>query len=217
MASLAGGTYLPAAEIIMCTIDAILLAAGPSSRLGRPKQLLPFAGSTLLERGAAALLGARPRRLLVVLGAGAASIRPSLEEAPFDLEVIENRGWRAGVGASIRAGLAALDRHPPPDGVLIGVCDQPLVPAAHFTRLREAFVAAPERVVASVCASAVDLPAIFPRALFTELRVMPAAWGAPTLLARHGARVLRVPCAEAAFDIDTAADYGSLLDGEVVA
>jgi molybdenum cofactor cytidylyltransferase len=199
----------------MSVIDAILLAAGPSSRLGRPKQLLPFAGSTLVERGAAALLGATPRRLLIVLGAGSADVRASLDGAPFPFDIIENRDWASGLGSSMRAGLAALDRHPPPDGVLLGVCDQPLVPAAHFTRLRDAFAVAPERVVASVCGRAVGLPALFPRALFTELRALPASWGAQTVLTRHASRVVRVPCAEAAFDIDTAEDYGSLLGGLV--
>jgi molybdenum cofactor cytidylyltransferase len=199
----------------MIVVDAILLAAGPSSRLGRPKQLLPFAGGTLLERAGAALQGATPRRLIVVLGAGAAEVLAGLEAASFPFEAVENRAWRSGLGSSIRAGLAALDREPPADGVLLGVCDQPLVPAAHFTRLRDAFSSSPDSVVASAYGGTAGVPAVFPRALFTELRALPAAWGAKTVIVRQGARVLRVPCAEAAFDIDTAADYGSLLGGAV--
>jgi molybdenum cofactor cytidylyltransferase len=195
----------------MIVVDAILLAAWSSSRLGRRKQLLPTGGGTSLAGAAAAFQGAAPRRLLIVVAAGADELRASLKGAPFAFEVIENRGWQAGLGSSIRAGMAALDRDPPADGVLLGVCDQPLIPAAHFVRLRGVFSSSPDRIVASVHGGTTGVPALFPRALYTELRVLPAAWGVTPVIAHHARRVLRVPCAEAAFDNDTATDYGSLL------
>jgi molybdenum cofactor cytidylyltransferase len=193
-------------------VDDIVLAAGGSNRLGRAKQLLPFAGETLLLHAVQAVAGANPRRLLVVLGAQAAAIRATIGAAGRPVEVLENPRWTAGIGSSIRAGIVAIEAGEPGcDGVLIGVCDQPLVPAAHYARLRATFTAAPDHLVASHYQGGVGVPAFFPRAVFAELRALPVSAGAKRLLERQGARVIHVPCSEAAFDVDTEADYRQLL------
>jgi molybdenum cofactor cytidylyltransferase len=192
-------------------IDAIVLAAGQSARLGRAKQLLPYAGATLLAQAIASVRGAAPRRLLVVLGSGAARIRGSSIGGRGDIVLVDNPDWPAGPGTSIRAGVAALAGLPPAAGVLLAVCDQPLVPAAHFSKLRELFLGAPDHVVASSYAGTVGVPAIFPRDHLGQLRALPAGAGAKSVIERSRARALHVACPEAATDIDTEADYDRLL------
>jgi molybdenum cofactor cytidylyltransferase len=195
----------------MIALDAVLLAAGSSSRLGRPKQLLMHEGSSLLVRALSALAGgAEPRRLVVVLGAHASRLRALLAQVPVPCEVIENLGWAAGIGSSLRTGLAHL-QGPPAAGVLVGVCDQPDVGADHFARMRAAFSRSPTRLVASGYAGARGVPALFPARLLPELIALPAAQGAKSLIERHAASGIEIPCPGAALDIDTEADYQRLL------
>jgi molybdenum cofactor cytidylyltransferase len=182
-------------------VDAVVVAAGESSRLGRPKQLLPFRETTLLGAAIAAVKGAAPRRLMVVLGARAAEIRRSAEGA----DMVENAEWRTGLGSSLRAGLERMDGA---DGAVVALCDQPLVPGRHFAALRAAFESRPGHIVASSYEGITGVPAIFPRKLFEELRTLEG--GARGLIERHPA-VVRLACPEAAVDVDTEDDYRRLL------
>jgi molybdenum cofactor cytidylyltransferase len=188
-------------------VDAVVMAAGESARLGRAKQLLPFAGQTLLGHAIATVRAAAPRRLLVILGARADEIRAGMPAEA--VEIVESPAWRAGPGSSIHAALAALAASPP-DGLLLAVCDQPLVPAAHFAHLRRTFEAHPTCIVASGYDEIAGVPALFPRALFDELGALPAREGARPLLRRHADRLVTLPCPGAGRDVDTLDDYRSL-------
>lgn len=192
----------------MTIIDAVVLAAGQSARFGSAKQLLPLGGVTLLGRAIAAVRGAAPRRLLVVLGARAAEIRATLA----GVEVLENPAWRAGVGSSIKAAVAQL-LPSTPDGLLLAACDQPLVLPAHFAALRGAFARNPAGIVASGYEGTAGVPALFPLGLIADLAALPDGAGAKVLLGRHRNRLVTVPCPEAAFDVDSADDYHRLLVG----
>jgi molybdenum cofactor cytidylyltransferase len=198
-------------------IDAVVLAAGQSARLGRAKQLLPYAGGSLLAHAVTAVNRAEPRRLVVVVGARSAQIRRALPALPRSLDVVDNPEWPAGIGTSIRTGLVALDAHrsdgdvAPADGVLLALCDQPLIPAEHFARLCATFAHAPQRIVASFYQGTAGVPAVFPWALVPDLCGLPAASGARRIIARHEPQIVRVPCPEAAFDVDTDADVQRLL------
>jgi molybdenum cofactor cytidylyltransferase len=185
-------------------VDAVVVAAGEAARLGRAKQLLPFRGTTLLGAAVEAVKAASPRRLIVVLGARAAEIRRELgaiEGAHF----VENPDWRTGMGSSLRAALPHADG----EGLLVALCDQPLVPASHFAALRAAFEAQPDRIIASSYEETTGVPALFPSSLRSELDGLQG--GAQALIARHP-RVVRLPCPEAAVDVDTEEDYRRLLE-----
>src|SRR5580692_2476743 len=105
----------------------ILLAAGPSTRLGQPKQLLPFRGRSLLRHAAETALASSCRPVVVVLGASAERMKSELTDLPVMIAV--NSGWESGMGSSIRAGLEALTNGKNADAgvgaVVIMVCDQP--------------------------------------------------------------------------------------------
>lgn len=184
------------------TLDAVLVAAGESARVGRAKQLLPFKGTTLLGAALEAVRGAAPRRLIVVLGALADEIRPAVSGA----DVVYNPDWPSGLGSSLRAAIPHLDA----DGVLLALCDQPLVPASHFSAMRSAFDAQPGHIIASSYEGITGVPAIFPEFLLEELAHLEGG-GARSLIARHP-EVVRLPCPEAAVEVDTEEDYRRLLE-----
>ena len=105
--------------------DAILLAAGSSRRMGRPKQLLTIGNSTLLTRTVQIIRSCPEiRKLYVVLGANADLLKSSLETEQVKIVIAET--WQNGMGASLKSGLNAIQQKKPlPDQILITVCDQP--------------------------------------------------------------------------------------------
>lgn len=189
------------------SLYALVLAAGGSRRFGALKQLLEFNGQSLLRQTAAkagALLGGR---VVVVHGPKATKCRREL--AGLDVSHVDNEEWHSGMSSSLQAGIRAL----PPDcrGVLILLCDQPLIESADLERLAQAWCAQPERIAAAAYAGGAGVPAIFPAHLFDEMCRLAGDSGARSLLDTHAADVVGVPLENAAFDIDTQADYEKLL------
>ena len=186
-------------------IGAIILAAGASTRLGRPKQLLPHDGQPLVSRAALAALHAGLAPVIVVLGAHAAAIRPAL--ANLGVIVVENISWPEGLGASIRAGIGALDTHAPAlAGVLLALCDQPHFTAASVERLLHAFAAPGITIAATNYEKIPGVPALFSSTHFPALRKLGGAEGARPVIAAHRANTAVVDLPDLACDIDTPAD-----------
>ena len=107
-------------------IGAIILAAGASTRLGTPKQLLKYGGKTLLQRSvdAATASGAYP--VVLVLGANADMIKKEIESKK--VQIVVNAGWHEGMASSIRCGIKSiLELNPMAEGVIMVLCDQPHV------------------------------------------------------------------------------------------
>ena len=90
----------------MRQVGIVLLAAGESSRLGQPKQLVHFAGSTLIHRAACAAISSECSPVIVVLGANRDLIKQEL--AGLSVRVVENQNWAEGMGNSLKVGLAAV-------------------------------------------------------------------------------------------------------------
>lgn len=178
---------------------AIILAAGASSRLGQPKQLLEVGGETLLERAARLAHQAGFSPVVVVLGANAQQIRRKCE---LKAEVVvRNENWREGMASSIRAGLGALASAHRLSGILLMTCDQPAVTADHLRML-----ASTGTVTASLYASRRGVPAYFPVSTLPDLAKLTGDSGARTLLASAQA----IPLRGGELDIDTPADLALL-------
>ena len=197
----------------------ILLAAGGSTRLGSPKQLLVYEGKTLLRRAAEAALASGGKPVVVVLGAGAAEARRAVDG--LEVTTVENAGWAQGMGGSVRQGMAAVEAlwreagDPGPDGVLLTLCDQPRVGAEALGRIASAFTSArrEETIAAAAYEGTVGVPVLFGRAYFEALRTLPEEAGAKGLLRRHAERVVAVPLPEGAVDIDTREQFERLMPG----
>ena len=183
----------------------ILLAAGGSARMGRPKQLLPFDGTTLLRRAAQTALATSCRPVVAVLGAAAAE--SAREVADLDVHTSENPNWTSGMGSTLKAGLRrATELDPTLDAVLVMLCDQPLIGRADLARLLEARVQTAAPIVATAYPGSPGVPAIFSRATFSDLLALDDAAGAKTLLLAAGDRVVTVPIPAALADVDTPDD-----------
>lgn len=181
---------------------ALLLAAGASTRLGRPKQLIGIDGEPLLRRAARALLATAPDVLVVVLGHEADTMRTAL--APVDAHVVVATDHADGLSASLRAGIAAL----PADigGALVALTDQPALDAAHLRALCTRWRVDPARAVASAYAGVFGVPALLPRTWFTDLARLRGDVGARDLLRERAHVVVAVDAPMLAHDIDTPRD-----------
>lgn len=194
-------------------VAAVVLAAGASTRLGRPKQLLLHEGIPLVRRAALSARDSGVDETVVVVGANAEQVVEAVGELPR-VHFVLNPEWRSGIASSIAAGLAAVTLGRP-DGVrrgaLLMLADQPRVDAAALRRMLDAFDG-PDRIVAASYAGTLGTPAIFGRHQFWVLLGLEGDRGAGGWLRANAASVRAVPLPEAAFDVDTAADAKRLLD-----
>jgi molybdenum cofactor cytidylyltransferase len=181
----------------------IVLGAGASTRLGRPKQLLRLGARSLLTR--AVELGGRltPCATLLVIGSNAIRLRRHSRRFGRNLSIVYNANWEQGIGSSIGAGVRALP--PGARAALILLCDQPGVSAADLRRLLNVSRRRPGRPVAAHYDGHAGVPAIFPRRFFRELRNLSGDEGARRLL-RGLPGVQLVPMPSARFDVDTPDD-----------
>jgi CTP:molybdopterin cytidylyltransferase MocA len=186
----------------------VILAAGPSTRMGSPKQLLMVDGKPLLVRAVEAALASPAWPVVVVLGANAEQIRPVL--APFPVLLTDNPAWAEGMAASIRAGITTLrefSRHL--DAAVIALCDQPAFSAATIAQLVAAQRSTGRSIVAARYAGRVGAPALFLREHFSALAGLTGEEGARSLLNDAPERVAAVDLPELAVDLDTPGDYAA--------
>jgi molybdenum cofactor cytidylyltransferase len=202
----------PGARRARAHLSCVLLAAGGSRRLGRPKQLVRRGKRPLLLNAVAAARGAlgRDDATVVVLGSGALRLRNVLRRAangPAPSRVVYNAQWRMGLAGSLRAGLAALP--PKARAALVMVVDQPDVDAAALSRLIAAWRRRPGRPAAAHYAGRPGVPAILPRRLWHAARALEGDVGARALLrSTTGLTLVEMP--EAELDVDTVEDLARL-------
>jgi len=177
---------------------AVVLAAGESRRLGRPKQLVLWRGESLITRSVRAAQAVCGARVVVVLGAHRNAIGSELE--PLGPVLALNPHWTEGLASSLRVGIAALPASC--DAALLQSCDQPRVPVRALQALAQCWRENPDHAVASAYANTVGVPAILPARLFTALKTLAGDQGARALLRAEGARLRCLPVPEAAFDVD---------------
>jgi molybdenum cofactor cytidylyltransferase len=190
----------------------IVLAAGGSTRLGRPKQLLRVGGQTLLTGTLTDAARISGDRVIAVIGAGAQRMRSHIRRNAPAARCVYNSGWRRGMGASLARGMRAVPRSA--TAVMILLCDQPKI-TEHSLRhlMKRCPQCAGRTIVASRYLERNAVPAIFPRSAFRALRRLQGDQGARALLnsRESGFRVITVDLPEAAQDIDTPADAAELL------
>lgn len=185
----------------------IILAAGGSSRLGRPKQTIEWQGKAMISRAVEAALQICGAGLIVVTGANAESVEACIKQ--YAVTVVRNSDWAEGASGSLRAGLQSLGQFQF-SGFLLLLSDQPLVTASDLARLRHAWEAAPTQPVASHYNGLRGVPAIFPASFRTELMALTGDQGARSVL-RSAAECTELAMPQASMDIDTTEDLEVLL------
>lgn len=183
----------------------VVLAAGSSSRLGHPKQLVVFEEKTLLRRAAETALGVKKTGwetpVGVVLGANADACRRKL--AGLNVTLLENPDWPEGIASSVRVAVAWAEAHCA-DGLLLLLCDQPFVTADLLETFLETFEKTAQSLVASDYGDGVrGVPVLVGKRFFAELKTLHGDRGAQGLLKRYPDVVATVPFPEGRFDLDT--------------
>lgn len=189
-------------------ISVVILAAGCSSRMGRPKQNLQFDKVTLLQhavRNAAAVSD----DIAVVLGANYDIVVPTIQHSP--VQIIFNPDWDKGMATSIQSA-AEVFREKSITAVLFLVCDQPFLTGDHLKQLSLAAGTSGKGIIASGYNGTFGVPVIFKRKYFGEFSLLRNDDGAKKIAFAHQDDLLVVPFARGSIDIDTEQDYSFLND-----
>lgn len=198
------------AESSSVGVGAVILAAGSSSRMGSPKQTLPFRGTSLLRRAALAALGAGCRPVVVVTGAHAELSRRELDG--LDARDVLNPQWETGMASSIRAGIEGLiGADPEAAAAILMLCDQPHVTAGVLSGLIAAHRATGRPVIASTYGGSFGVPAFFSRTLFAELTRLEGLSGAKEIIKRHASEARFLLFQGGEVDVDTPDDFSRLI------
>jgi len=169
-------------------ISAIVLAAGASRRMGRPKPLIPLGGRTILQRTLDHLRTARVDEIVVVLGHRAEEVLPALRG--LGCRVVINHHFALGMSSSIRRGLQAV--HPRAEAVLIVLGDQPHIGSEVINRLVEGFHRRDRSIVVPVFSGRRGHPVLFGRIFWDRLRALRGDVGGRELLNRYPREVYQV-------------------------
>ena len=188
----------------------IILAAGASTRMGKPKQLLPYQESSLLQHAIRTASGTGCNPVIVVLGAHSNEILSTIENTT--IIIAKNQHWSEGLGSSVRAGINTLIEYAPAaNSVILMLCDQPFVTAALLKQLVETKAATNKNIIASRYQDTAGVPVLFNSSFFPKLLQLQGQDGAKKLLLKYPDEVAVIPFPEGVIDIDTPEDYERLL------
>jgi molybdenum cofactor cytidylyltransferase len=189
----------------------IILAAGNSSRLGKPKQLLPYQNNSLLRNAVEQSLLVPQSIVLIVTGASKEIVEGELNSE--QILVRYNADWQTGMASSIKTGVAELLlQYPSLDALLIAVCDQPFLNAGIMSSLIAEYNRTHKNIVASAYNDTLGTPVLFSKKYFTHLQELAEQEGAKKIIINHAEDTTSVHFPEGGIDIDTDEDYSNLLN-----
>ena len=185
-------------------VSAIILAAGASTRMGRPKQLVPIDGVPMIRRTAETVLRAGIEDVVVVVGAVAAPVAVALAGLP--VLVVLNADWRLGLSSSVQAGVRTLGAGT--RAALLVLADQPRLRPDTLQAIVARYRATGASIVAPYVQGKRGNPVLFDRSLFGELLAVRGDQGGKALLLRHREAVERVAVNDDGIlaDVDTPED-----------
>lgn len=187
----------------------LILAAGNSSRLGEPKQLLKFNGKTLL-RNVVEEAKKVSESIIVVTGSGHTDIVAEITD--LEVKIVENTKWNQGMGSSIKIGMIQLlNEFPEVQNVIVSVCDQPFIIASVFSDLIQIQKNSLKGIVASKYSDTLGTPVLFTEKYFQELSSLSGKEGAKKMILKFKDDIAGIKFEKGAIDIDTQSDYQKLI------
>jgi molybdenum cofactor cytidylyltransferase len=195
-------------------IAAVVLSAGESSRMGRPKALLPIDGQTFIEKIVGALKQSSVGKVIVVLGHNAEEMRRSIEHLPVD--ILLNPDYNLGQLSSLQIAVRQLEKTADCDGMLVHLVDHPYIDAKLVKSMIERFYASGKLIVVPRYGGKRGHPVIFSRKLFGELLAAPRDQGAKAVVNAHRDDTLEIDTQDSGVtvDIDTPELYRQHVKGE---
>jgi molybdenum cofactor cytidylyltransferase len=184
-------------------IVAVVLSAGESSRMGRPKALLPIDGQTFIERIVAALKQTKVGKIIVILGHNARELQSKISHLP--VEILINTDYKLGQLSSLQLAVRYLQPDLDCDGMLVHLVDHPYLAPALVEEMIRRFYETKKRIIVPKFHGKRGHPVIFSNALFDEILSAPTEEGAKAVVNAHRAETLEIETEEEgiAVDIDT--------------
>lgn len=183
---------------------AVVLAAGSSSRLGRPKQLLEVEGQTLIRRTVQTVLASAVDAVVVATSLGEVNFDAELHGLNWTRATVEHS--QLGQSESVRAGLQTVESLGNFDAILFTPCDLPLLSATHLNALVEKYQRGLCNIVASRYDGVLGAPLILDRELWPELRALRGDTGVRKILPSHKGTTTFIEWEAGKFDLDTPDD-----------
>jgi len=190
----------------MKNIPVLVLAAGKSSRMQTPKQLLKIGKQSLLEIVLEKALAISSSPIYCVLGANAATIQQEITTK--NVVYIFNENYHEGLSTSIVSGINYLEKnHPNLEGVFILLADQPAIEINYLENLIQLFNQKNSKIIASKYPKNIGVPAIFPKMFFSELKTLKGDFGAKEFLKNNKKACILSNFNAILIDLDTKSDY----------
>lgn len=187
----------------------VILAAGASTRLGKPKQLLQYHGKTLLNHAVNEAIKAKADAVVVILGKNADLFTGEIDKE--EVRVVINKDWEEGMASSVRLGLDTLLKSKPyMDAVIFMVCDQPHISSSVLNNLITAQQRTTKQIVTCNYGESIGPPALFHKKYFRELAKLKGDVGAKNIIQQNMNDVATILFREGKIDIDTEEDYEAL-------
>ena len=190
----------------------IIMAAGSSSRLGKPKQLLKYQGKSLIQRAIETADKTDSQMSVLILGANLELILKEIRG--LKVNVVINNSWQEGMSSGMQKGLDYLEKKLDPDLVILMLCDQPFVDSDVLNLLIEKQKATGKGIIACQYDEVVGVPALFTKKYFPKLRKLKGTEGAKKVLYDNQDDLAHIDFQDAAIDIDTMEDYEKLTNGK---
>jgi molybdenum cofactor cytidylyltransferase len=195
-------------------IAAVILSAGESSRMGRPKALLPIDGQTFIEKIVKALREAGLQNIIVILGHDAEAMRQKITHLP--VTILVNPEYRKGQLSSLRVAIRHLLANDRCSGLLVHLVDHPYIDAALVNLLIEGLEDSGKLIAVPRFHGKRGHPVIFARSLFNELLNAPEDQGAKAVVNAHRDETLEIETEDKGItlDIDTPELYRQHVKGD---
>jgi molybdenum cofactor cytidylyltransferase len=188
-------------------IVSVVLSAGESSRMGRPKALLTIDGETFLERIVTALKQTGVGKIIVVIGHNAEEMKERIDHLP--VEILVNHQYKLGQLSSLHVAIRHLTSDQSCDGMLVHLVDHPYIDGKLVDVMIRQFYDSKKLIVVPRYQGKRGHPVILSRRLFTELLDAPMEQGAKAVVNAHSADTLEIDAADegVTIDIDTPDEY----------
>lgn len=200
---------MSSADYIVNSCGIVIMAAGASTRLGKPKQLLQYRGKTLLDHAVNEAINAKADAVVLILGKNADIFQKEIDKEK--VRVVINKDWEEGMASSVRLGLNTLLKSKPyMDAVIFMVCDQPHISSSVLNELIITQQKTTKQIVTCNYGGSIGPPALFHKKYFKELAKLNGDVGARNIIQQNMHDVATIQFPEGKIDIDTKEDYDAL-------